>query len=106
MHNRTFKCAFLILIVSTIFSYVYLGVCTKVSLAANISTSIFNNNIIDYKLIRQYDKKEDIKKELKASIKTIDNIIYKSFDHYEKRLKDFQDLILISDKITLEELTA
>ncbi len=25
------------------------GVCTKVSLAANISTSIFNNNIIDYK---------------------------------------------------------
>ena len=63
-------------------------------------------NIIDYKLIKQYDKKEDIKKELKASIKTIDNIIYKSFDHYEKRLKDFQDLILISDKITLEELTA
>lgn len=40
---------FLILIVSTIFSYVYLGVCTKVSLATNISTSIFNNNIIDYK---------------------------------------------------------
>lgn len=40
---------FLILIVSTIFSYVYLGVCTKVSLATNISTSIFNNNIIGYK---------------------------------------------------------
>ena len=65
-----------------------------------------DNNIIDYKLIKQYDKKEEIKKEIKASIKTIDNIIYKSFDHYEKRKKDFQDFILISDKITLEELTA
>lgn len=65
-----------------------------------------NNNIVDYKLIKQYDKREDIRKELKASIKTIDNIIYKSFNQYEKRLKDFQDKILISDKITLEEITA
>lgn len=65
-----------------------------------------NNNIIDYKLIKQYDKKEEIRKEIKASIKTIDNIIYKSFKQYEKRLKDYQDLILISDKITLEEITA
>ena len=46
----------------------------------------------------------DTLKELKASIKTIDNIIYKTFDQYEKRKKDFQDLILISDKITLEDL--
>lgn len=65
-----------------------------------------DNNIIDYKLIKQYDKREDIKKELEASSKTIDNIIYKSFKQYEKRLKDFQDYILVSDKITLEELTA
>lgn len=65
-----------------------------------------NNNIIDYKLIKQYDKKEEIKEELKASIKTIDNIIYKSFNQYEKRKKDYQDYILISDKITLEELIA
>ena len=65
-----------------------------------------NNNIIDYKLIKQYDKKEEIQKELEASCKTIDNIIYKSFKQYEKRLKDFQDYILVSDKITLEELTA
>lgn len=65
-----------------------------------------DNEIIDYKLIKQYDKKEEIKKELKASIKTIDNIIYKTFKQYEKRGKDFQDYILISDKITLEELTA
>lgn len=65
-----------------------------------------DNDIIDYKLIRQYDKKEEIRKGLKASSKTIDNIIYKSFKQYEKRKKDFQDLILISDKITMEELTA
>lgn len=65
-----------------------------------------DNKIIDYKLIKQYDKKEEIKKELKASKKTIDNIIYKTFKQYEKRKKDFQDLILISDKITMEELTA
>lgn len=65
-----------------------------------------NGNIIDYKLVKQYDKKEEIKEELKASKKTIDNIIYKTFKQYEKRKKDFQDLILISDKITMEELTA
>lgn len=65
-----------------------------------------NNKVIDYKLIKQYDKREDIKEDIKASIKTIDNIIYKSFNQYEKRKKDFQDLILVSDKITLEELTA
>lgn len=65
-----------------------------------------DNEIIDYKLIKQYDKKEEIKKELKASIKTIDNIIYKTFKDYEKREKDYQDYILVSDKITMEELTA
>lgn len=64
------------------------------------------NKVIDYKLIKQYDKKEEIKEEIKASFKTIDNIIYKSFKQYEKRKKDFQDYILISDKITMEELTA
>ena len=65
-----------------------------------------DNNIIDYKQVTQYDTKKEIQKELEASSKTIDNIIYKSFDQYEKRLKDFQNYILISDKITLEELTA
>lgn len=65
-----------------------------------------DNKVIDYKLIKQYDTKEDIRKELKASIKTIDNIIYKTFDQYEKRLKDFQNYILVSGKITLEEITA
>ena len=65
-----------------------------------------DNNIIDYKMIKQYDKREDIQKELEASCKTIDNIIYKSFRQYEKRKKDFQNYILVSGKITLEELTA
>ena len=65
-----------------------------------------DNNIIDYKLIKQYDTKKEIQKELEASCKTIDNIIYKSFRQYEKRLKDFQNYILVSGKITLEELTA
>ena len=63
-----------------------------------------DNDIIDYKIVKQYDKKEDIKKEINASIKTIDNIIYKSFEQYEKRKKDYQGLILISDKISIQEL--
>ena len=63
-----------------------------------------DNDIIDYKIVKQYDKKEDIKKEINASIKTIDNIIYKSFKQYEKRKKDYQGYILISDKISIEEL--
>ena len=63
-----------------------------------------DNKIIDYKIVKQYDNKTDIKKEINASIKTIDNIIYKSFLQYEKRGKDYQGLILISDKISIEEL--
>ena len=63
-----------------------------------------NNEIIDYKIIKQFDKKEDIKKEINASIRTIDNIIYKSFAQYEKRGKDYQGLILVSDKISTQEL--
>ena len=65
-----------------------------------------NNKIIDYKMITQYDTKKEIKEELNASIKTIDNIIYKNFRQYEKRLKDFQNYILVSGKITLEEIIA
>ena len=63
-----------------------------------------DNEIIDYKIVKQYDNKEDIKKEINASIKTIDNIIYKSFLQYEKRGKDYQGLILVSDKISIQEL--
>ena len=62
-----------------------------------------DNDIIDYKIIKQYDNKTDIKKEINASIKTIDNIIYKSFEQYEKRKKDYQGYILISDKISTQE---
>ena len=63
-----------------------------------------DNDVIDYKIIKQYDNKKDIKKEINASIKTIDNIIYKNFEQYEKRKKDYQGLILISDKISIQEL--
>ena len=63
-----------------------------------------DNEIIDYKIVKQYDKKEDIKKEINASIKTIDNIIYRSFKQYEKRKKDYQGYVLVSDKISVEEL--
>ena len=63
-----------------------------------------DNKIIDYKIVKQFDKKEDIKKEINASIKTIDNIIYKSFKQYEKRGKDYQGYILVSDKISIQEL--
>ena len=63
-----------------------------------------DNDIIDYKIVKQFDKKEDIKKEINASIKTIDNIIYKSFTQYEKRGKDYQGYILVSDKISIQEL--
>lgn len=63
-----------------------------------------DNNIIDYKIIKQFEKKEEIKKELNASIRTIDNIIYKSFEQYEKRQKSYNSYILISDKISIQEL--
>lgn len=63
-----------------------------------------DNEIIDYRIIKQYNNKNDIKKEINASIKTIDNIIYKSFAQYEKRQKDYQGYILVSDKISVEEL--
>ena len=63
-----------------------------------------DNDIIDYRIVKQFDKKEDIKKEINASIKTIDNIIYKSFAQYEKRGKDYRGYILVSDKISVEEL--
>ena len=63
-----------------------------------------DNDIIDYRVIKQYDNKEEIKKEINASIKTIDNIIYKSFKQYEKRKKDYQGYILVSDKISIQEL--
>ena len=47
MNDMTFKSAILILIISTIFSYVYLSICTDVSLATN--TNVDNNEFIEYK---------------------------------------------------------
>lgn len=98
MHNRTFKCAFLILIVSTIFSYVYLGVCTKVSLAANISTSIFNNNIIDYKdneITIEYSNLNNYYNEKETKIK-----IYFNKDRYSNL-----NVLNLYNKINKETIT-
>ena len=81
---------------------IYLNYKTYYSLYKVIKNE--NNDIIDYKIIKQYDNKEEIKKEINASIKTLDNIIYKSFVQYEKRGKDYQGLILVSDKISIQEL--
>lgn len=47
MNDMTFKSAILILIISTIFSYAYLSICTDVSLATN--TNVDNNEFIEYK---------------------------------------------------------
>lgn len=58
MENRTLKTAFLILIISTIFSYVYLGVCTRVSLASNVENNLLDNiNTYNDNIIRiEYSK--------------------------------------------------
>lgn len=63
-----------------------------------------DNEIIDYRIVKQYNNKREIEKEISASIKTINNIIYKSFKQYEKRGKSYNDYILISDKISIQEL--
>lgn len=98
MNNRTFKCAFLILIVSTIFSYVYLGVCTKVSLATNISTSIFNNNIIDSKdneITIEYSNLNNYYNEKETKIK-----IYFNKDRYSNL-----NVLNLYNKINKEAIT-
>lgn len=89
---------FLILIVSTIFSYVYLGVCTKVSLATNISTSIFNNNIIDYKdneITIEYSKLNNYYNEEETKIK-----IYFNKDRYSSL-----NVLNLYNKINKETIT-
>lgn len=89
---------FLILIVSTIFSYVYLGVCTKVSLAANISISIFNNNIIDYKdneITIEYSNLNNYYNEKETKIK-----IYFNKDRYSNL-----NVLNLYNKINKETIT-
>lgn len=89
---------FLILIVSTIFSYVYLGVCTKVSLATNISTSILNNNIIDYKdneITIEYSNLNNYYNEKETKIK-----IYFNKDRYSNL-----NVLNLYNKINKETIT-
>lgn len=89
---------FLILIVSTIFSYVYLCVCTKVSLAANISISIFNNNIIDYKdneITIEYSNLNNYYNEKETKIK-----IYFNKDRYSNL-----NVLNLYNKINKETIT-
>ena len=63
-----------------------------------------NNNIIDYKLIKQYDNIKDIKEDLKESTKAIYNNTFKSLEEVKRLLNN--RYCFIKDKITLEELTA
>ena len=63
-----------------------------------------NNNIIDYKLVKQYDNIKDIKEDLKESTKAIYNNTFKSLEEVTRLLNN--QYCFIKDKITLEELTA
>ena len=63
-----------------------------------------NNNIIDYKLIKQYNNIKDITEDLKESTKVIYNNTFKSLEEVTRLLNN--RYCFIKDKITLEELTA
>lgn len=63
-----------------------------------------NGNIIDYKLIKQYDNIEDITKDLKENTKAIYNSTFKSLDSVTRLLNN--KYCFIKDTITLEELIA
>ena len=63
-----------------------------------------NNNIIDYKLIKQYDNIKDIIEDLKESTKAIYNCTFKSLDNVTRLLNN--KYCFIKDTITLEELIA
>ncbi len=80
------------------FLYVYLGVCTKVSLATNISTSIFNNNIIDYKdneITIEYSNLNNYYNEKETKIK-----IYFNKDRYSNL-----NVLNLYNKINKETIT-
>ena len=63
-----------------------------------------NDNIIDYKLIKQYDNIKDITKDLKENTKAIYNCTFKSLDNITRLLDN--KYVFIKDTITLEELVA
>ncbi len=84
MENRTLKTAFLILIISTIFSYVYLGVCTRVSLASNLENNLLDNNENTYN----------------------DNIIKMEYSNLNNYLSKFTKYYGIKDTMSLIELNS
>lgn len=63
-----------------------------------------NNNIVDYKLIKQYDNIKDITKDLKENTKAIYNNTFKSLEEVKRLLNN--RYCFIKDIITMEELTA
>ena len=63
-----------------------------------------NNNITDYKLIKQYDNIKDINEDLKESTKAIYNSTFRSLEEVRRLLNN--KYCFIKDKITLEEVTA
>ena len=63
-----------------------------------------NGNIIDYKLIKQYDNIKDITKDLKENTKAIYNCTFKNLNSVTRLLDN--KYCFIKDTITLEELIA
>ena len=81
---------------------VYLNYLTYYNMYEVIKDS--NNNIIDYKLIKQYDNIRDITEDLKESTKAIYNNTFRSLEEVTRLLDN--KYCFVKDKITLEELTA
>lgn len=63
-----------------------------------------DGNIIDYKLIKQYDDVKDITKDLKENTKAIYNHTFKSLDSVTRLLNN--KYCFVKDTITLEEILA
>ena len=64
---------------------------------------IYDNkgDVIDYVLIKQYNNKNDILNDIDINKKTLNNIVFKKLDDIKQ---SFKDMIVISDRITEEEL--
>ena len=60
------------------------------------------DNVVDYILIKQYNKKNDIINDIDVNKKTLNNIIFKKLDDIKQ---SFKNMVIISDKITEEELS-
>ena len=60
-----------------------------------------DGDVVDYVLIKQYNSKNDILSDIDINKKTLNNIIFKKLDDIKQ---SFKDMVVISDKITEEEL--